>query len=106
MTTEELAAAGLPAEPEIQNPETVQLPEGHSPPAASGPRTHEDGEIRSEGEEVGDVDVDAKDLITARPLGHLPPSFVFGESKVTTNMIRDYEAVGFFSYGHRTHSTG
>jgi hypothetical protein len=30
MTTEELAAAGLPVEPEIQNPETVQLPEWHS----------------------------------------------------------------------------
>jgi hypothetical protein len=99
MTTEELAAAGLPAEPEIQNPEITQLPEGHSPPAARGSGTHEDGEIRSEGEEVGDVDVDVKDLVAARQSRPLPPSFVFGESKVTTNMIRDYKADGFFPAG-------
>jgi hypothetical protein len=36
MTTEELAAAGLPAEPEVQNPESAQFPERHSSPAASG----------------------------------------------------------------------
>jgi hypothetical protein len=99
MTTEELAAASLSAEPEVRNPKTAQLPEGHSSPAASGSRTHEDGEVRSEDEEVGDVDADVKDLIAARPLGPLPPSFVFGESKVTTNMIRDYEAAGLFPAG-------
>jgi hypothetical protein len=60
MTTEKLAAAGLPAEPEVQNPQTAQLPEGHSSPAASGSRTHEDGEIGSEDEEVGNVDTNAK----------------------------------------------
>jgi hypothetical protein len=99
MTTEELAAAGLPVEPEIQNPETAQLPEGHSSPAASRSRTHENGEIRSEEEEVGDVDADVKDLIAAKQSGPLPPSFVFGESKITNNMIRDYEAAGFFPVG-------
>jgi hypothetical protein len=99
MTTEESAAAGLPAEPEVQNPETAQLPEGHSSPAASRSGTHEDGEIRSEEEEVGDVDAYVKDLIAAKQSGPLPPSFVFGESKVTTNMIRDYEAAGFFPAG-------
>jgi hypothetical protein len=40
MTIEELAAAGLPADPEAQK--TAQLPEGHSSPAASGSRSHED----------------------------------------------------------------
>jgi hypothetical protein len=99
MTTEELAAAGLPAEPEVQNPETAQLPERHSSSAASGSGTHEDGEIRSEEEEVGDVDTDVKDLIVAKQSGPLPPSFVFGESKVTTNIIREYEAAGFFPAG-------
>jgi hypothetical protein len=101
MMTEELAAAGLLAEPEIQNPETAQLPEGHSSPAASRSRTHEDGEIRSEEEEVGDVDADVNDLITAKQSGPLPLSFVSGESKVTTNMIRDYEVAGFFPAGTR-----
>jgi hypothetical protein len=99
MTTEELAAAGLPAEPEVQNPETAQLPEGHSSPAASSSGTHEDGEVRSEDEEVRDVDADVKDLIAAKQSGPLPPSFVFGESEVTANMIRDYEAAGFFPVG-------
>jgi hypothetical protein len=99
MTTEELAAAGLPAESEVQNSETAQLPEGHSSLAASESRTHEDGEIGSEDEEVGDIDVDVKNLIAAKQSGPLPLSFVFGESKVTTNMIRDYEAAGFFPAG-------
>jgi hypothetical protein len=99
MTDEELAAAGLPAEPEIQNPETTQLPEGHSSPAVSGSRSREDGEVMSDDEGDGDVDADVKDLIRARPTGPLPPPFVFGESKVTTNMIRDYEAAGFFPAG-------
>jgi hypothetical protein len=99
MTTEELTAPGLPAEPEVQNPETAQLPEGHSSPAARGSRTREEGEVRSEDEDVRDVDADVKDQIATRPTGPLPPSFVFGESKVTTNMIRDYEAAGFFPVG-------
>jgi hypothetical protein len=99
MTTEELAAAGLPAEPVVQNPEIAQPSEVHSSPAASGSRSREDGEVRSDDEGVGDVDADIKDLITAKQSGPLPPSLVFGESKVTTNMIRDYEAAGFFPVG-------
>jgi hypothetical protein len=69
MTTEELAAAGLPAKPEIQNPETTQLPEGHSSPAASGTRSHKDGGVRSDDEDVRDVEADIKDLITAKQSG-------------------------------------
>jgi hypothetical protein len=95
MTIEELVAAGLPAEPVVQNPETTQPPKGHSSPAASRSRSHEDGEVRTDDEDIGDVDADVKDLIKARPSGPLLLSFVFGESKVTTNMIRDYEAAGF-----------
>jgi hypothetical protein len=53
----------------------------------------------SEDEEVREIDADVKDLIAAKQSGPLPPSFVFGESKVTTNMIRDYEAAGFFPAG-------
>jgi hypothetical protein len=106
MTTEELAAAGLSVEPVVQNPEIVQPPEGHPSPAASESRSHEDGEVRSDDEDVGDVDADINYLIRARPTGPLPPSFVFWESKVTTNMIRDYEAAGFFTRRHRACSTG
>jgi hypothetical protein len=32
-------------------------------------------------------------------MGALPSSLVFGESKVTANMIREYEAAGFFPLG-------
>jgi hypothetical protein len=99
MTTEELAAAGLPAEPVVQNPEIAQPPEGQSPPAASESRSHEEGEVRTDNGDIEDVDADVKDLITAKQSGPLPLSFVFGESKVTTNMIRDYEAAGFFPAG-------
>jgi hypothetical protein len=95
MTTEELAAAGLPAEPEVQDHEIAQPPEEHASPAASGSGIHEDGEIRSEEEDIRNVDADVKELIAVRQSGPLPLSFVFGESKVTANLIREYEAAGF-----------
>jgi hypothetical protein len=101
MMTEELPTAGLPAEPEIQDHEIAQPPEDHASPAASGSEFHEDGEIRSEGEEIRDVDADVKDLIAAKQSGPLPPSVVFGESKVTTHLIKEYEAAGFFPAGIR-----
>jgi hypothetical protein len=99
MTTEELAAAGLPAEPVVQNPEVAKPPEGEGYPAASGSRSHEDGEVRTDDEDVGDVDADVRDLVRSRSSGPLPSSLVFGESKVTANMIREYEAAGFFPSG-------
>jgi hypothetical protein len=99
MTTEELAAAGLPAEPVVQNPEVAQPPEEEGSPAASGSRSHEDGEVRTDDEDVGDVDADVRDLVRSRPSGPLPSSLVLGESKVTANMIREYEAAGLFPSG-------
>jgi hypothetical protein len=45
MTTEELATAGLPAEPEVQDHEAAQPPEDHTSPTASGSRIHEDGKL-------------------------------------------------------------
>jgi hypothetical protein len=67
MTTEELAAAGLPAEPIDQNPENAQPPEEEGSPAASGSRSHEDGEVTIDDEDIGDVDADIKDLVRTRP---------------------------------------
>jgi hypothetical protein len=99
MTTEELAAAGLPAEPSLQNSDVAQPTERHSSPAASESRSHEDDEVRTDDETVRDVDADVKDLIRTRPTGPLPSSLVFGEFKVTTNMIRDYEKARFFPSG-------
>jgi hypothetical protein len=100
MTTEELAAAGIPpAEEEVQEPEIAQPREDNTSPAISGSENRKDGEIRSEGEDIRDVDVDMKDLVAAKRSKPLPPSFVFRESKVTTNLIREYEAAGFFPEG-------
>jgi hypothetical protein len=78
MTTEELAAAGLPpAEEEIQKAEIAQLPEDNPTAGASGSENREDGEIRSEGEDIGDVDADMKDLVAAKRSKSLPPSLCF-----------------------------
>jgi hypothetical protein len=97
MTSKELAAAGiLPAKEEIQETEIAQLPEDDPAPAASGSENHEEGEVRSEGEDIEDVDAEPKDLIAVKQSKSIPPSFVFGESKVTTDMIWEYEAAGFF----------
>jgi hypothetical protein len=87
MTAEELAAAGLPAEPIVEGPENAPPLEEGGSPAASGSRSHEDGEVRTDDEDVGDVDAGVGDLVRARAGGPQPPSLVFGESKVTTNMI-------------------
>jgi hypothetical protein len=99
MMTEELAVVGLPAESDVQDHEIAQPPEEHASPDASGSGIHEDGEIRSEEEDVGNVDTDVKELIAVRKSGPLPPSFVFRESKVTANLIREYEAAGFSPVG-------
>jgi hypothetical protein len=101
MTSEELAAAGiLSTEGEVHGSENVQPQEGNPVPAtALEPENREDEEIKSEGEYLGDVDADPRDLIAAKRSKSLPPSFVFGESKVTTNLIREYEAAGFSPVG-------
>jgi hypothetical protein len=100
MMTEELAAVGIPpAEEEIQEPGIAQPPEDNTSPAASGSENREDTEIRSEGEDIRDVDVDPKDLIAAKRTKSPPLSFIFGKSKVTTNLIREYEEARFFPTG-------
>jgi hypothetical protein len=98
MTTEELIAAGLPVDPIVEGPENAAPAEDVGSP--SGSRSHEDGEVRTDNDEdLGDVHAGIGDLVKAKAIGPLPPSVVFGESKVTTNMVREYEAVGFFPSG-------
>jgi hypothetical protein len=76
MTSEEFAAAGIPpAKEEIQETDIPQLPEDNPTPAASGSKNHDEGEIRSEGEDIGGVDVDPKDLIAAKRSKSLSTSF-------------------------------
>jgi hypothetical protein len=98
MTTEELIAAGLPLDPVVEGAEHAAPAEDSGSP--SGSRSREDGEVQSDnGEDIGDVDAGVGDLIKARTSGPLPPSLAFGESKVKTNTIREYEKAGFFSPG-------
>jgi hypothetical protein len=98
MTAEELIAAGLPLDPAAESADRATPAEDSGSP--SGSRSREDGEVGSDGgEDVGDVDAGVDDLIMLRTSGPLPPSLAFGESKVTSNMIREYEKAGFFSPG-------
>jgi hypothetical protein len=101
MTSAELAATGLsPTAGEVHGPEAVLIQEINPIPAVVvGYENREDGEIRSKGEDLGDVDADPRDLIAAKCSKSLRPSFVFDESKVTANLIREYEVAGFFPVG-------
>jgi hypothetical protein len=106
MTSEELAAAGISSTgEEIHESGNVQSRED-DPAAEVAPDSgnHEEGEIRSKDkfgaeEDLTDVDADPRELIVAKSSRSYPPSFVFGESKVTTDLIRECEAAGFFPAG-------
>jgi hypothetical protein len=106
MTSEELAAAGVSSTgEEIRESGNVQ-PRKDNPILDIAPDSgnREDGEIRFEDisgaeEDLADVDADPRELIAAKSSKSYPPSFVFGESKVTANLIRKYEAAEFFPAG-------
>jgi hypothetical protein len=101
MTTEELVAAGLsPNRDEARKSEDIHVRKSDlDNVSARDSDTHEEGEIISEGEDLGNVEADLKDLVTVKQLKFMSASFVFGESKVTTNLIQEYEAVGYFPAG-------
>jgi hypothetical protein len=63
MTAEELAAAGLPAEPVVEGPENAPPPKEGGSPIASDSRSHEDGEVRKDEEDIRDVDDGVGDLV-------------------------------------------
>jgi hypothetical protein len=106
MTSEELAAVGVSSTMgEVRESENIQ-PQEDNPVLDVVPasKDREEGEIRSEStsgveEDLTNVDADPRDLMVAKSSKSYPPSFVFGESKVTTNLIREYEAAGFFPAG-------
>jgi hypothetical protein len=106
MTSKEMATAGVSSTgEEIHESGNIQTRENDpAPDIAPDFGNLEDGEIISEDksgaeENLGDVDTDPRELVPARSSRSYPPSFIFGESKVTTNLIREYEAVGFFLAG-------
>jgi hypothetical protein len=84
MTNEELIAAGLPVDPVVEGAEQAAPTEDSGSP--SGSKSREDGEVQSDNDEdIRDVDAGVSELIKARTSGPLPPSLVFGKSKVMTN---------------------
>jgi hypothetical protein len=89
MTSEELAVAGL-----LPNKEEIH-----------DSSNREDREIRSEDksgveEELGDIEADPSEFVVAMSAKSYPPAFVFSESKVTADLIREYEAAEFFPVGN------
>jgi hypothetical protein len=96
MTSEELAAAGLsPNRDEVHGSEDIHVWESDlGNGSAHDSETREEREVRSEGEDLGDVEADPRDLVIAKRSKSMHALFVFGESKVTTNLIREYEAAG------------
>jgi hypothetical protein len=85
MTSEELATAGLSLnKEEVHGSENIHVQESDlGTVTVHDSEIRKEGEVRSEGEELGDVDVDPKDLVAVRRSKSIPASFVFGESKVT-----------------------
>jgi hypothetical protein len=102
MTSEELVVAGVPPTGEdTRDSGSVQSrvddPTGGIIPDFG---IHEEREIRSEersgGEEdLSNVDADVNELVGMKTRSY-PPTFVFGESKVTADLIKEYEEARFF----------
>jgi hypothetical protein len=87
----EVAQKGFPSWPFPARPAEDEIS-----PTVGGSGNHEDGDIRSDEEDFEDIDADLKDLVLAKRSKALPVALDFGESKVTANLIREYEAAGFF----------
>jgi hypothetical protein len=106
MTSEELAVAGVPPTGiEIRESENIQsrvdVPVFDVVPDFG---SQEEGEIgsgsKSGGEEhLSNVEADPRELIAMKSVKSYPPTFVFGESKVTTVVIQKYEENRFFPVG-------
>jgi hypothetical protein len=101
MTSKELVVAGLsPNRDEVHGSEDIHVRESDlGNVSARDSETREEGEVRSEGEDLRNVEAAPRDLVTAKRSKSMPASFVFGESKVTTNLIQEYEAAGSFPAG-------
>jgi hypothetical protein len=106
MTSEELATASVSSTGEEIHESGSAKSREDDPVLDIAPnsRNREEGEIRSEDKssaekDLADVDGDPRELIATKSSRSYPPSFVFGEYKVAANLIREYEAAGFFPAG-------
>jgi hypothetical protein len=100
MTSDELAVVGVPPTGEnIHDSENVQS-RTDEPTAETIRDSGEDGEIRSENrsgseEDLSNVDADVSEHVFMKAKSY-PPAFVFGESKVMADLIKEYEETRFF----------
>jgi hypothetical protein len=101
MTSEELTAAGVsPAGEEIHGPGNIQSRTECLDRSDAHDSRNRGGEIGSESKSGGEkdlanVDDDPSELVTAKSASEL----VFGESKVTADLIKEYQTAGFFPIG-------
>jgi hypothetical protein len=98
MTTEELSAVGILATSE-NIPQSTDNPV-IEPVRESGSR--EDQEIKSrnnsgDDEDISNVEVNLNELIGSK--SSYPLALVFGKSKVTVELIKEYKEAGFFPSG-------
>jgi hypothetical protein len=94
MTSEELAAAGIP--PEAKG--TSAMATDSAAEASKATDTCEDAEIESgKGEDISNVDANVDELVA--PEDFIPPTLVFGKSFVTPESIKEFDVVGFFPSG-------
>jgi hypothetical protein len=101
MTSEELAVAGVPPTGEdTRNSGNVQS-RADDPTAGTIPDSgiRKEGEIRSEDrfggkEDLSNVDADVNELVRMKTRSY-PPAFVFGESEVIAELIKEYEKAEF-----------
>jgi hypothetical protein len=112
MTSKELTVAGVsPTREEIHDFENIwSRMEDPAPGTIHDSESREDGEIRSENkfggeEDISNIDVDLNELVVVKAASP-PPAFVFGESKVTADLIKEYENAGFFPVGDGHPSSG
>lgn len=96
MISEELPAVGVLSASENVPPSTSTRVTEAAPESGG----HEEGEIRSgresdANEDISNVEANLSELIAAKVTSY-SPAFVFGKSKVTTELIKEYEEAGFF----------
>jgi hypothetical protein len=107
ITSAELAVAGVSSTgEEIRESENIQSRvDDPAPDTIHDSKSREEWEIgsgnKSGGEEdLTNVDADPSELITLRSVKYYPLTFVFGESKVTADPIKEYEQPRFFPVGN------
>jgi hypothetical protein len=76
----------------------------HAPDTVPNSGSREEGEIESGNKSGGEedhanVDADPSELVAVKSVKSYPLAYVFGESKVTATLIKEYKEAKFFPIG-------